>query len=119
MKDSYNVSRLAQVAACAALSDREYAAATRNRIVATRGMLTERLARLGFTVLPSRANFIFAVPPAPRSARELYDRLLGRGYLVRYFDSPELRDGLRISVGSEDETDSLLAAVQEEMDGRQ
>ena len=119
VKDSYNVSRLAQVAACAALSDGEYAAATRDRIVATRGTLTERLLGLGFTVLPSRANFIFAVPPAPRSARELYERLLGRGYLVRFFDSPELRDGLRISVGSEEETDSLLAAVQEEMNGRQ
>jgi histidinol-phosphate aminotransferase len=119
VKDSYNVSRLAQVAACAAFADREYARATRERIVATRARLTEELSRLGFTVLPSRANFIFAVPPAPRAARALYEKLLARGFLVRHFDSAPISDGLRMSVGSDTETDSLLAAVREEMNGRQ
>ncbi len=119
VKDSYNVSRLAQVAACAAVSDTAYARATRERVVATRARLTEGLSRLGFTVLPSRANFVFAVPPAPRGARAWYDALLARGFLVRYFDSPELSDGLRISMGTEEETESLLSAVREEMNGRQ
>ena len=122
VKDSYNVSRLAQVAAWAALADEEYARSTRNRIVATRGRMTETLTAMGFSVMPSRANFVFAVPPVdgPGSdARSLYERLLRRGFLVRHFGSDGLSDGLRISVGSEEETESLLAALQGEMHGGQ
>jgi histidinol-phosphate aminotransferase len=119
VKDSYNVSRLAQVAASAAIADREYGRSTREKVVAARARLTEGLSSLGFTVLPSRANFIFAVPPARRGARGLYEALLRRGFLVRHFESDPISDGLRISVGSEAETDSLLAAVREEMNGRQ
>ncbi|HVO38398.1 MAG TPA: histidinol-phosphate transaminase [Spirochaetia bacterium] len=119
VKDSYNVSRLAQVAASAAIADREYARSTREKVVATRARLTRELSGLGFTVLPSRANFIFAVPPVRRGARVLYEALLARGFLVRHFDSAPISDGLRISVGSDAETDALLAAVREEMNGRQ
>ncbi len=119
VKDSYNVSRLAQVAGCAALGDGEYARRTRDRIVATRQRLAERLATLGFTVLPSRANFVFAIAPAGRDARPLYESLLGRGFLVRHFASDGLSDGLRISVGSDEEIDSLLASLQGEMHGGQ
>jgi histidinol-phosphate aminotransferase len=117
VKDSYNVSRLAQVAACAALEDDQYARETRNRIVATRERLKERLTTLGFTVLPSRANFVFAVPPADSDARTLYEKLLRDGFLVRHFASNGLSDGLRISVGSDEEMDSLLASLKGETHG--
>jgi len=63
VKDSYNVSRLAQVAACAALEDQECFRTTRDRIIATRNRFSETLGSRGFTVLPSQANFVFAVPP--------------------------------------------------------
>ncbi len=119
VKDSYNVSRLAQVAACAALEDEEYARLTRDRIVATRERLTGSLAALGFAVLPSRANFVFAVPPSGVDARALYQGLLQNGFLVRHFASDGLSDGLRISIGSDEEMDSLLASLRGEMHGGQ
>ena len=117
VKDSYNVSRLAQVAACASLEDEGYARTTRNRIVATRERLTQRLQALGFVVPPSRANFVFAATPDGKSARPLYDALLGHGFLVRHFDSDGLSDGLRISIGSNEDMDALLASLQGEMSG--
>jgi len=117
LKDSYNVSRLAQVAACASLEDREYSDATRNRIVATRERVTRGLQALGFTVPPSRANFVFAATPDGKSARPLYEALLRRGFLVRHFASDGLSDGLRISIGSDEEMDALLASLQGEMHG--
>ena len=113
VKDSYNVSRLAQAAACEALADREYLRQTRERILASRARFTEGLAALGFAVVPSDANFVFAVPPAGLPARRLYEQLLGRGFLVRYVTAAELADGLRISIGTDDEMDGLLRAVEE------
>ncbi len=119
VKDSYNVSRLAQVAGSAALEDGEHALRTRDRIVATRQRLAERLAALGFTVLPSRANFLFAALPGGRDARPLYESLVRKGFLVRHFASEGLADGLRISIGSNEEIDSLLASLQGELHGGQ
>ncbi len=113
VKDSYNVGRLAQTAACEALADRPYFELTRDRILATRARFAAGLARLGFSVLPSDANFVFAVPPAGLAARAVYDGLLSRGILVRYFAAPELSDGLRISIGTDDDMNGLLRAVKE------
>jgi histidinol-phosphate aminotransferase len=117
VKDSYNVGRLAQVAACEALADAQYFRSTRDKVLATRQRLAARLAALGFTVLPSGANFLFAVPPATIPAKALYKRLLARGFLVRSLGAPEVADGLRISIGTDTETDALLRAVQEETGG--
>jgi histidinol-phosphate aminotransferase len=116
-KDSYNVSGHAQAAACAALGDQEHFLRTRDRILATRGRFTEALQADGFTVLPSGANFVFAVPPAPVTARALYDRLLARGFLVRHFGTPGLEDGLRISIGTDGQMEALAAAAREECNG--
>jgi histidinol-phosphate aminotransferase len=119
VKDSYNVSRLAQVAGSAALADAEYSRVTRARIIASRTRLTESLTALGFTVLPSRANFIFAVPPEASDARLLYERLLADGFLVRHFASVGLSDGLRISIGSDEEIDPLIESIRGELRGGQ
>jgi len=105
------------VAAYAALEDEQYARDTRNRIVATRERLRQSLTELDFTVMPSRANFLFAVPPAGSDARGLYEGLLRQGFLVRHFASDGLSDGLRISVGSDEEMDTLLACIKGEMHG--
>jgi histidinol-phosphate aminotransferase len=117
VKDSYNVSRLAQVAACAALEDDRYARDTRNRIVASRERLASGLTSLGFVVMPSRSNFVFAATADGSSAGRLYEELLRRGFLVRYFASDGLSDGLRISVGNDEEIDTLLGTIQEEIRG--
>lgn len=111
VKDSYNVSRLAQAAACAALKDEPYFRATRDRIIATRERFSAALARRGFTVLPSGANFLFAVPPRGLTAGTLYEELLRRGFLVRYWKSGIVSDGLRISIGTDEEMDALASAA--------
>jgi histidinol-phosphate aminotransferase len=113
VKDSYNVSRLAQVAACAALEDEAYFRQTRDALVATRGRFSAALAGLGFTVLPSQANFIFAVPPQGIGAGAVYEGLLARGFLVRYWKTGIVSDGLRISIGTDEEMNALTTAAGE------
>ncbi len=116
VKDSYNLGRLAQTAACEALADRPYFELTRDRILAARASFAAGLAAFGFSVLPSDANFVFAVPPAGLAACSVYEGLLARGFLVRYFASPDLSDGLRISIGTDNDMDALLRAVKEIVD---
>jgi histidinol-phosphate aminotransferase len=119
VKDSYNVGRLSQVAACEALSDEEYFRAMRDKVLMTRARFSAHLASLGFTVLPSSANFVFAVPPAGMTAQALYAGLLARGFLVRHMATPEVSDGLRISIGTDADMDGLLRAIEEERHGGQ
>jgi histidinol-phosphate aminotransferase len=82
------------------------------RIRATRRRLSRELRNMGFAVLPSEANFVFARRPG-RNVKALYEGLKSRGILVRHFDVPELEDGLRITVGTDEEVDRLLAALHE------
>ncbi len=118
VKDSYNLSRLAQEAGRAALGDGEHLSRTRAQVIATRESFRAQLAEAGFTVLPSDANFLFAVPPGRPGARELSERLFSRGFLVRHFSAPELSDGLRISIGRQEDMDALFRAITEERRGR-
>jgi len=111
VKDSYNVSRLAQVAAVAALDDDIYFRTNRDRLVATRQRFSGELAALGFTVLPSGANFVFVVPPQGLPAGMVYEALLGRGFLVRWWKSGIVSDGLRISIGTDADMDGLVGAL--------
>jgi len=119
VKDSYNVSRLAQVAACAALEDQDHFRTTRDRIVATRERFSKTLSARGFAVLPSEANFIFAVPPRGVAAGAVYEGLLTRGFLVRHWKTGIVSDGLRISIGTDVQMDSLTAAIEEVLSGNQ
>lgn len=118
VKDSYNLSRLAQEAGLAALRDQGYLSGTRRRIMETREKFSVRLREIGFTVLPSDANFVFAMPPAGMEARALFERLHSKGFLVRHFNSPEISDGLRISIGTEADMEALLRTLEEECHGR-
>jgi len=108
VKDSYNVNRLAQVAGVAALEAIGVMRAHAEQIRATRARLVRGLEAFGWRVYPSQANFVFARVRPPATARGIYEALKARRILVRWFDSPGLEDGLRISVGSERETDVLL-----------
>ncbi len=110
VKDSYNVGRLALVAGVAALED--YAWMERNVacIVATRDRLQSALAKRGYDVLPSTANFVLARRPGEDQA-PVQQRLRDSGVLVRHFPTPRLADALRITVGTDPEIDQLLAAL--------
>ncbi len=112
VKDSYNVDAVAIAGATAALGDQEWLRRNVARIKATRARLSAGLEGLGFRCWPSQTNFVLARAPQPLSARELHDELFERKVLVRYFDAPRLDDCLRISVGSEEETDVLLGALE-------
>lgn len=111
VKDSYNLSRVSIAAAVAALEDVPWMRQNVARVRATRARLSARLNQLGFDVPQSEANFVLARRPG-ENLEPLYDGLKRQGILVRYFAVPELRDALRITVGTEEETDTLLAALR-------
>ncbi len=110
VKDSYNCDSLSIAAATAAISDQAWLEQNRTKIIATRGRLEQRLAVLGFTVTPSQANFVWCLPPK-RNSKELYERLKQAQVLVRYMNYPGWGDGLRISVGSDEQIDALLSLL--------
>jgi histidinol-phosphate aminotransferase len=111
VKDSYNLNRLSIVSAKAALRDLGWMRRNVQRIQNTRIRLTRSLQRLGFTVYPSQANFVLARRPT-EDLRKLYEELKRRKILVRYFDLPELRDSIRITVGTPRETKILLREIE-------
>jgi histidinol-phosphate aminotransferase len=112
IRDSYNVNGLGQVAALAALRDQPYYRAVFKKIVRTRDWLSAELTRLGFDVLPSETNFILARPPK-FPAKSWLQRLRDRRILVRWFDMPELRDRLRITIGTDQDARALVKAVKD------
>jgi histidinol-phosphate aminotransferase len=115
VKDSFNsypLGRVAQAGATASVRDDAYFRATRGRIVDGREAMTRELTRLGFFVLPSGANFVFATHPA-RDGAGLAAALRERAVLVRHFNKPRTAPYLRITVGTEDDTRRLIAAVAE------
>ncbi|MGE0449308.1 MAG: histidinol-phosphate transaminase [Vicinamibacterales bacterium] len=111
VKDSYNCDAIAIAAAAAALEDQEYARARWSDVRAERARLSSRLSERGFAVVPSRANFVLAAVPPGLSAGHLYAALKQAGVLVRYFDAPGLDDKLRISVGTAQEMQALIEAL--------
>jgi histidinol-phosphate aminotransferase len=107
VKDSYNCDALSLTAAAAALEDQEYFRAIRAKVLATRARMAEALRRLGFTVPPSQANFVWCRRD-DRPVKPIYEELKRRGILVRYMNYEGSGDGLRISVGTDAEIDRLL-----------
>jgi histidinol-phosphate aminotransferase len=110
VKDSYNCDGIAIAAASAALEDQDYARSTWEKVRAERTRLADELARRGFSIIPSQANFLFATCPTG-NAVEIYRYLKSQGILVRFFDKPGLQDKLRITIGSSDENTAVLAAL--------
>lgn len=114
VKDSFNsypIDSLASAVAIASLADRDHFDACRERVVATRERTIRRLTELGFDVLPSQANFVLARHTG-HDAAQLFVGLRERGILVRHFNTEALRDFLRISIGTDDEMDSLIEAFE-------
>ncbi|MCD7920292.1 MAG: histidinol-phosphate transaminase [Clostridiales bacterium] len=109
--NSYTLDRLAIVGAAAAVEDEAYFADRCAAVVNTRAWVTERLEGLGFTVLPSKANFLFASHEAV-PARALFAGLREAGILVRYFDAPRTDQFLRITVGTDEEMATLCRELE-------
>jgi histidinol-phosphate aminotransferase len=112
VKDSYNLSRLSQVAALAALDDLEAMRANVARIRATRTRLGAALVELGYDVLPSEANFVLARQPGA-DQEPIARALAARDILVRHFATHGLADALRITVGNDAEIDALIVALRQ------
>ena len=120
VKDSFNsypLGSLAQAGAVAALEDEAYFQDSRARVIAGRRRLSEALAELGFEVLPSAANFVFARHPAHRGAA-LAAALRQRAVIVRHFAAPRISDYLRITVGTDAQIDRLLSALADILDAK-
>jgi histidinol-phosphate aminotransferase len=111
IRDSYNVNGLGQVAAEATLDDLKYYRANFRKIIATREWLSRELTKLGFRVLPSRTNFILVQPPL-FPAKDWLQKLRKRKILVRWFDAPEVRNYLRITIGVQAEAAALVNAAR-------
>lgn len=111
VKDSYNVDRLSIVAATAALEDYAWMQQNVAKIRATRTRLAAALRVLGYVVYDSHTNFVLARNPGVNQ-QLMSTAIKDQGVLVRYFSAPELADCLRISVGSDEEIDALLTAMQ-------
>ncbi len=112
-KDSYNLSAASQAGATAALRDQAHMKANAAKVIATRTRLVEQLRGIGFTVPESRGNYVLARWARRPSTKEIFTGLRDRKIVVRYFEARGLTDALRISVGTDAETDALLAAIRE------
>ncbi|MDP9973970.1 histidinol-phosphate aminotransferase [Variovorax paradoxus] len=114
VKDSFNsypLDRLATAGAVAALEDEAWFQTTRDKVVDTREGLSLQLEDLGFEVLPSQANFVFARHPK-RDAAELAALLRERAVLVRHFRQPRIAQYLRISIGTREQCGALVQALE-------
>ena len=110
VKDSYNCDSLSIAGATAAIDDRAWFDRTRAAILATRERMTAALRGLGFTCVDSQANFVWC-RHATRASQEFYQELKAQDILVRYMNYSGWGDGLRISVGSDEQVDILLAKL--------
>ena len=106
----YNVNRLSLLAGTAAIEDEAYFQACCSAICENRAWTVEKLEALGFTVLPSQANFIFAKSDRI-SGGDLYRKLKEHGILVRWFDSDRIRDYVRITIGSAEQMAALVDKI--------
>lgn len=107
----YNINRETLVAGEAALRSQDYYDDNCRRIIDNRRYTTEQMRALGFEVLPSSANFIFARHPAV-SGEALYRTLKDMGILVRHFKRPEIADFIRATIGSRTQMEALIGALQ-------
>jgi histidinol-phosphate aminotransferase len=113
VKDSFNsypLGRVAQAGATASLRDDAYFRKSCAKVIAAREAMTRALVTLGFVVLPSSANFVFARHPQ-RGGAELAAALRDRAVLVRHFNKPRTAAWLRITVGTDDDSQRLIAAA--------
>jgi histidinol-phosphate aminotransferase len=116
VKNSFNpypIDRIAEAAGCAAIEDSDYFNTCCQKTIATRAATVRGLGELGFEVVPSKANFVFARPPATLEAGWLSDRLRQDKLLIRYFNKPRIDGYVRITIGTDAQMDVLLKKLEE------
>ena len=111
VKDSYNCDSLSIAGATAAITDQKWFVETRDKIIRTRQRLQSQLEQLGFSVIPSQANFVWCTH-SEQPAATLFDQLRQNRILVRYMKYPDWSEGLRISVGTDEQNDALIAVLE-------
>ena len=109
--NSYTVDRLALAGAREAIRDDAYFQETRSKIISTRERVSHALENMGFHVIPSQANFVF-VENRQFPGDILFRELREKGILVRYFDQPKIDNFIRVTIGTDEEMDDFLAAVE-------
>ena len=109
IKDSYNLNALSQAAGEAAVRNCAAYEEGIKAIIEEREFLTKELVRLGFDVPQSQANFVFAIHP---DAKKLYLGLKEKNIFVRYFETPRLRNGIRITIGTRDQLEALIKQIK-------
>lgn len=112
--NSYPMDRFAIAAAVASFEDQAYFEAQNAKVIASREKLTAQLSELGFKVLPSSANFIFASLPS-KDAGELATELRERGIIVRYFNKSRINQFLRITIGTDEQNQRLIETLINEI----
>ena len=112
IRDHYHLDRLALVAAEAALLDQDYLNKRLAQICETRDWFSAELEKIGFSVIPSQGNFVFA-SPADGDGDRVYELLKANKILVRHFSDPLLKHGLRISIGTREEMETTLRVLQQ------
>jgi len=112
VKDSYNTDTVAIAAATAAIADQQYFKNNVQKVRIDRKILIEELTKLGFQVLASQTNFVLAKPSKMR-AIDVYEKLKNRNIYVRYWAYPDIKDKLRITVGTSEQNEILIKALKE------
>ncbi|MHC4771579.1 MAG: histidinol-phosphate transaminase [Planctomycetota bacterium] len=112
IKDSYNADVVALTAATAAISDQPYLKSNVEKIKSERDRLTQQLRQMGFEVPDSQTNFIL-VQSREKNAEDIHEKLKQKNIYIRYFALPGLGDKLRITIGTPQQNDKLLAALTE------
>ena len=110
VKDSYNCDALSIAGATAAIDDQAWLDQQRQRIINTRRQLTDKMRRLGFDVVESPANFVWCTHSA-QPVQPIYEQLKANRVLVRYMNYPDWGDGLRISVGTDEQIDACVGLI--------
>lgn len=112
VKDSYNLDRMTQELGLAAFDDRAYLAGCCEKIKAIRREFSRELETLGFQVVPSQTNFVFAAPP-DRNGERCFRELRDRAIVVRYFKGPATEEYVRITIGTPEEMARVMTALRE------
>ena len=111
VKDSYNCDALSLAGATAAMDDQQWLKTNRQRIIQTRETMTQRLRAIGFDVVDSQANFVWCTR-RDRPVQPMYEALKRDQVLVRYMNYANWGDGLRISVGTDDQADACIELLK-------
>ena len=109
--NSYTMDSITQAVGVAAIEDETYFQEKRQKVIATRERIKKELRALGFEFGDSKSNFIFATHPE-YDAKELFEALKAKNIYVRYFNKPRIDQHLRISIGTDEEMDALLAFLK-------